>query len=340
MLMIHGTLVAVYDIDSSHKSTKIPVELREVVFNGVHGLIYKGVLTKSNECVAVKHIQLDVPQQQRDSQIRRLKANFDFTANLHHRSLLRQIHHQESQQGRNADDEPGIYEVITEFFQGGILHDFVSTNTVSALQLQDIVGQIVAGLDYLHGQNYAHGDVRGANIMISVDGLGSPRVKITGMGHITDALDRGGEAASERGYMLFVPPERIRLECTAPASPEKSRKLAMRGDVWSLGCVVLEVINGGWPAFYEDDGEGDRRLLTKDVPVLIFVGNGGVPDVSPLLPVEIQDFVGKCLSRNPRDRWMTKDLKGHQFLQCSRDVVAQWTLPPPNRQEADCSRVL
>ncbi|XP_055345038.1 uncharacterized protein LOC129592909 [Paramacrobiotus metropolitanus] len=283
------------------------IQLLSQIFDGVHGSIYKDVLTESSECVAVKHIPLDVLKRERDCQIQRLKANFDFIANLNHRNLLRQIHHQESQHDRYADNEPRFYEVITEFCEGENLHDFVTTNTITALQLQHTVGQIVAGLEYLHAQRYAHRDFRGANIMICVDAWGAPHIKITGMGWIFDALDRRGEERRERGTLVFVPPERIR------------------------GCVVLEIINGGWPEFYQKDGD----LLTEDLPVMMFVGHGGVPTVSPLLQAEIQDFLSKCLSRNAKDRWVTKDLMKHDFLHCSPETVSTWVLPRPATQEAD-----
>ncbi|XP_055351963.1 uncharacterized protein LOC129598207 [Paramacrobiotus metropolitanus] len=326
---------------ASRESTE-EIELFCRIFNGVHGSVDKGLLTNSNECVVVKHIRLSIHQPQRELQIQRLKANFDFTATLQHRNLVREIHHQECEHDKDLaiNLEPWRYEVIMEFVAGENLHDFSSTNVITAPQLQDIVVQMVAGLDYLHAHRYAHRDLRGANIMISINAQGDPHIQFTGMGHVAVALDRPSGAQRERGAWLFLAPERITGECIL----DESGEVALRGDMWSLGCVVLEVINGGWPEFCQEDGDGERRLLTDDVKVLLFVGNGGVPTVSALLPTEIQDFVGKCLCRNPRERCMTKELKMNAFLNCCKDTVSQWDLPQRVRQEADpflyrnCSR--
>ncbi|XP_055353096.1 probable myosin light chain kinase DDB_G0275057 [Paramacrobiotus metropolitanus] len=224
---------------ASGGSTK-ETELLFRLFNGVYGSIDKGVLTSTSEYIAVKHIRLDFHQPQRELQIQRLKANFDFTANLQHRNLVRQIHHQECEHDTDlvVNTAPERYEVITEFSKGENLHDFASTNDITAVQLQDIVGQIVCGVEYLHQQLYAHRDLRGANILIAIGALGALQVKLTGMGRISDALDRGDGKRQERGAWMFC--RRSGSAANTPsispwAGPAKWPCAAICG-VWVVSC--------------------------------------------------------------------------------------------------------
>jgi hypothetical protein len=58
---------------------------------------------------------------------------------------------------------------------------------------------------------------------------------------------------------------------------------------------------------------------------------------SPALPASLEDFLGRCLWKDERDRWTAAQLLEHPFL---RDAVARPLLDPPLGQEAGQARQL
>ena len=100
-----------------------------------------------------------------------------------------------------------------------------------------MVSQILEGLAYLHGQSIVHRDLKSANILKMEDGT----LKITDFG-TAKALQRKShedilsKSASLKGTPYFMAPEILR---------RKGHDVS--ADVWSLGCVVIELLTGRAP---------------------------------------------------------------------------------------------
>ena len=103
-------------------------------------------------------------------------------------------------------------------------------------------------------------------------------------------------------------------------------------DIWSLGCVVLEMWTGQRPW-------GDLEQVAAMFEVRASPSN--LPSTSlrscqlfnkrarPPLPPDVHlsevalDFMNsRCLAKNPRDRPMARDLLEHQFI---TDIDEDWT---------------
>ncbi|CAG9569007.1 putative protein kinase [Leishmania major strain Friedlin] len=174
--------------------------------------------------------------------------------------------------------------------------------SLSIEQAQCFTKQIVDGLCFLHQHNYAHLDVKTANVLVAaVDECrladlgcamriqppppGSPRQQQQGLAGMDKAV-RGGangdlddvlspprypvlvdrDAITElRGTALYMAPEMIRFESHAIGSP---------ADVWSLGCVVMEMTTGCAPW---------RHIAKDKLRVLYRIGSAR--DELPLPPL-------------------------------------------------------
>lgn len=91
---------------------------------------------------------------------------------------------------------------------------------------------IASGLESLHQQNLVHRDISPDNIMVSVDELGAPLVKIIDLG-ITEPAPRKREADS-----VFLGKPRY-------AAPECWQGLwDHRSDVYSFGLVLYQMVSG------------------------------------------------------------------------------------------------
>ncbi|TKY66987.1 Mitogen-activated protein kinase kinase kinase A [Spatholobus suberectus] len=146
--------------------------------------------------------------------------------------------------------------------------------------------QIVQGLEYLHSKGLVHCDIKGANILIGEDGA-----KIGDFGCAKSAAD---EAAPVGGTPMFMAPEVARGEEQGCVS-----------DIWSLGCTVIEMATGGapWPN------------VADPFSVLYHIAySSEVPEIPCFLSEEAKDFLGKCLRRNPQERWTASEVLKHPFI--------------------------
>ena len=103
----------------------------------------------------------------------------------------------------------------------GRLHDVV-----------DIAKDLCAALDYIHGLGLVHRDVKPANVFLGGDG----RVTLLDFGLVCPARGVSGSYAAARfcvGTMEYAAPEQIRGE-----------PVDARADIYSLGCVLYELVTG------------------------------------------------------------------------------------------------
>lgn len=120
------------------------------------------------------------------------------------------------------------------------------TDTLAAIY----ISQVIHGLVYLHEQGVVHRDIKGGNILTTKDGT----VKLADFGISTTTGESDPSAAtatavgspywsklqmmipvtySNFNFLSTVAPEIIELNGVSPVS-----------DIWSVGCTVLELIQG------------------------------------------------------------------------------------------------
>lgn len=172
--------------------------------------------------------------------------------------------------------------------------EYMPFNTVSQhggmLEEQTIVHytrQIIKGLEHLHSKGLVHCDIKGANILIGEQGA-----KIGDFG----CAKRVNEAdASIRGTPIFMAPEVARGE-----------EQECPSDIWSLGCTIIEMFTGSSPWPNADD----------PISALFHIAySNEVPLIPCLLSDQAKDFLGKCLRKNPKERFTASQLLKHPYLE-------------------------
>ncbi|MCM2431064.1 serine/threonine-protein kinase [Streptomyces sp. RKAG337] len=144
-------------------------------------------------------------------------------------------------------------------------------------------GQICHGLQAAHSAGVVHRDIKPANILLTADGR---RVKICDFG-IARRTDAVGHPLTGTGAVIGTPsymsPEQIRGDAAIGA----------RSDLYSLGCLLYELLTGlppfpgaGWPVL-------DQHLNQAPVPV-----RAHRPDV----PAALDRLVAQLLSKDPAQR--------------------------------------
>lgn len=146
---------------------------------------------------------------------------------------------------------------------------------------------LVSALRDVHARGFVHCDVKGRNVLLSGNRAAA---KLADFGA---AVEVGASPELlPRGSPMWMAPEVVRRE-----------RQGRESDVWSLGCTVIEIVNGK-PA-WEDHG----------VDTLSRIGySDELPEFPSKLSEEGKDFLEKCLRRNWSERWSCDQLLQHPFL--------------------------
>ncbi|KAM4542884.1 serine/threonine-protein kinase PAK 6 [Odontesthes bonariensis] len=196
--------------------------------------------------------------------------------------------------------------VIMEYLQGGALTNIVSETRLSEEQIATVCEAVLQALAYLHSQGVIHRDIKSDSILLTLDG----RVKLSDFGFCAQISKDIPKRKSLVGTPYWMAPEVI---SKSPYGTEV--------DVWSMGIMVVEMVDGEPPYFSETPVAAMKRLRDEPAPT--------VRNVSQISPV-LKDFLDRMLTRDPLERASATDLLEHPFLlqsgspQCLVPLVEQY----------------
>jgi serine/threonine protein kinase len=202
--------------------------LENMLGEGGMGRVYRAVDAAGSQA-AVKIVKAELA---RDDIFRR---RFDREA-----KVAQRVEHPHVVPVIEAGEQDGIPYLAQVFIEGGSLEDRIKRET--RLPLADTVRictAVASGLDAMHVQGLIHRDVKPANILLGDDG--TPFIADFGLAKDRDAsvLTQAGQALGSMDYMA---PEQIRGE-----------EVSAQTDVYALGCVMFECLNGR-PPFADRQG--------------------------------------------------------------------------------------
>jgi serine/threonine protein kinase len=180
--------------------------------------------------------------------------------------------------------------VVMEYLEGGALTDIVTRARMDEEQIATVCKQCLKALAYLHSQGVIHRDIKSDSILLDTDG----RVKLSDFGFCAQVSPDLPKRKSLVGTPYWMSPEVI---SRLPYGPEV--------DIWSLGIMVIEMVDGEPPFFNEPPLQAMRRIRDMPPPKLKYPQK-----VSPRL----QGFLDKMLVRDPGQRATAYELLQHPFL--------------------------
>ncbi len=176
--------------------------------------------------------------------------------------------------------------IVMEYVDGVTLRDIVHTEgPIPPTRAIEIIADACQALNFSHQHGIVHRDVKPANIMISK----ANAVKVMDFGIARALADTGNsvtQTAAVIGTAQYLSPEQARGE-TVDA----------RSDVYSLGCVLYEILTGE-PPFIGDSPVAVAYQHVREDPVAPSSRHTGI---SP----ELDAVVLKALAKNPDNRYQT-----------------------------------
>ena len=178
--------------------------------------------------------------------------------------------------------------LILEYVENGSLHQMVKQSGKMGEHLVFIfVKQILEGLAYLHNQGIIHRDIKGANLLLTKNGI----VKLADFGY--SILNDKNKVNSIVGTACFMAPEVI----------EQKGNISPKCDIWSLGCTIVQLLTTKPPYYEFEPMAAMFRIVTDDCPPI-------PTDISDFL----RDFLLKCFTKDPLKRPNAKDLLLHPWI--------------------------
>lgn len=189
------------------------------------------------------------------------------------------------------NDEPFL---VMEYLQGQSLADIVKER--GSIPVEEVIAwitQVAQGLAYAHKRGIVHRDVKSSNIVIVQNADGESIAKVVDFG-LARPEDESGKGLTLTGT-IFGSPHYM--------SPEQCRgeRVDARSDIYSLGCVMYECLNGHVPFAGASMLETFRQHL-EDQPKPFAAKFKTVRNAA-----DIEKVVFKCLSKNPGDRYQDAD---------------------------------
>jgi serine/threonine-protein kinase len=165
-----------------------------------------------------------------------------------------------------------------------------------------LTGDIADALDYAHRHGVIHRDIKPANILLHD---GRPLVADFGIALAISAA--GGGRLTETGLSLGTP------HYMSPEQASAERDLSARSDVYSLGCVLYEMLAGEPPHTGPNAAAILMRILTEQPRP--------ISDLRATVPVHVASAVTRAVEKLPADRFES----AKEFRQALEDPSFRFT---------------
>jgi predicted Ser/Thr protein kinase len=207
---------------------------------------------------------------------------------LHEIKLTSRLQHPHILPLYDSGEAEGLIYYVMPYVEGESLRDRLRRE--KRLPIGDVLRiarEVADALAYAHSHNVVHRDIKPENILLT-----GGHALVADFG-IARAISRAGgeawETVTSSGVVVGTP---------AYMSPEQAsgeRELNGRSDIYSLGCVLYEMLTGDAP-FIGPDGELRlARRFTERAP--------SVRAVRETVPEHVDAAVAKALERDPADRF-------------------------------------
>lgn len=195
--------------------------------------------------------------------------------------------------------------LILEHMNGGSLRnilEMMNDKHFEELHIAVICKELLCAICFLHSNGIIHRDIKSGNILLALDGS----VKITDFG-LSGHISTGEQRNTLVGTPWWMAPEVI-----------QRKKYDTKVDIWSLGILIIEMIDGDPP--YSEENDIIAMQLIKNLKKM--------PNISKLdsCSEPLKNFVQCCLQVDPDKRSDCRSIiKASIFIRFLRGFKVSYT---------------
>ncbi len=181
----------------------------------------------------------------------------------------------------------GVLYYVMPYVEGDSLYERLERERrISLDDALKITHDVAAALGYAHSRGVVHRDVKPENILLTG---GQALIADFGLARAIGAADyqKLTETGIIVGTLYYMSPEQLR----------KDRDLDQRTDIYSLGCILYEMLTGGPPYSGRSITEVINRILRAPVP--------SVRRLQANVPPAVDQAIGRALAKSAAGRFAT-----------------------------------
>ena len=269
----------------------------ELIGIGTFGKVFLAMNVTTGEMIAVKQTTISskfLDNREMKGLVKSFKAEVETLKDLDHENIVQYL-------GFGMKDN--TYSIFLEYVSGGSVgHLIRSYGRFPEDLIRYLTKQVLQGLTYIHSKGILHRDLKADNLLLENDGV----CKISDFGISKKSKDiySNQSAMTFQGTIFWMAPEII----DAKAHNGYSAKV----DIWSLGCVVLEMYAGKRPWHDFAAAGAIFRLGKKSAPPI-------AEDTKKRISSCGMNFLNKCFEIDPEKRPTAVELLKDKFCQVSPD---------------------
>ncbi|KAK1405580.1 Mitogen-activated protein kinase kinase kinase NPK1 [Heracleum sosnowskyi] len=213
-----------------------------------------------------------------------------------------------------------FYNIVLEYANGGTLRQLIKSRGgwVPEHETSWYACMMLKGLYHVHDKGFVHCDLKPDNVLVfnvpsgEDKGVVKYNLKLAdfGLARKSGGISCGARREyKNRGTLLYSSPESVVVGIHEAAM-----------DVWSLGCMVLEMLLG-------EGGLWNNYIDVDEQCLAEMIANYEDDRLELILPkfdylsVNAKDFVRKCLTKTLEERWTAEELLKHPFITHNQDLL-------------------
>ena len=247
-------------------------EVERVLGHGAMAIVFLAHSPKYDGPVAIKILH---PEFASTLLARRFHREIAILSDLDHPNILTLMDSEEA--------APLLYYVMP-YADGGSLQQRLQRERHLSLDAAlQVTRDVAAALDYAHDHDVIHRDIKPENIMF----VGGD-ARVCDFGVARAMVRAGGERLSSSGLVLGTP------HYMSPEQASGETSIDARSDIYSLGCVVYEMLVGEPPFTGRTSQAVMARHVNQAPPSLLVV--------RPDLPGHVEAAIHHALEKEPNKR--------------------------------------
>jgi mitogen-activated protein kinase kinase kinase len=219
--------------DTPKRQATFKIIRGQLIGKGTYGRVYLGMNATTGDFLAVKQVEVNQKAAGQDKDrikemVAALDQEIDTMQHLEHPNIVQYL---------GCERKEFSISIYLEYIPGGSIGSCLRKHgKFEEAVVRSLTRQTLEGLAYLHQEGILHRDLKADNILLDLDG--TCKISDFGISKKSDNIYGNDVTNSMQGSVFWMAPEVVRSQ---------GQGYSAKVDIWSLGCVVLEMFAGKRP---------------------------------------------------------------------------------------------